>query len=212
MTLSEWLKSKYPNLTLFLGGDFLNGCLSHAENFLANSPSEEAIFNYLDKPCSNERFSKRFRNMGLRGFLNIEPGVDQIAKMELDVLEESIRIVFEKFSDKKRLNHLAKKLRNPNQMWQGMHEIYVAGRLCSISSAMEFEVRNPDRPENNFDILANIEGTDVNIEVTTRQDNFPPINGKTHIRATVPLAFSDNSVPEYAKNEVCYDKIPESED
>jgi hypothetical protein len=93
-------------------------------------------------------------------------------------------------------------------MWQGMHEIYAAGRLCPISCKIEFEVSNPDKPGNNFDILANIEGTDVNFEVTTRQDNFPAINGKTHIRATVSPA---NSNPIYDKNKITYHKNPESD-
>lgn len=208
MTLSQWLKTNYPSLTLFVGDNFLKDCLGPAENFLVSNPSEEAILNYLDQPCSH----KRFRNMVLRVFAKIEPEIDQRAEKELDTLEESIGILFRKFKDKGQLNNLANKIRNPNEMWQGMHEIYVAGKLCLISSGIEFEVKNPDRPQNNFDILANIEGYDVNIEVTTRQDDFPPMDGKLHIRATVPPAFSDNYDHKYDKDKISYDEIPESED
>ena len=210
MMLSKWLKGRYPNLSVFVGDDFLKNCLSSAEKFLATNPSNDAIFKFLDeKSCHT-----RFKNMTLRACLNIEPEENPIPKMELDLLEESVRILFEKFPDKKRLNHLAKKLRNPTQMWQGMHEIYVAGRLCPISSKIKFEVKNTDTPGKNynFDILAKIEGDDINIEITTRSDDFPPLDGKDHYRAIVPPAFCDDSGFEIAKNGSSHDKNPESDD
>ena len=104
-------------------------------------------------------------------------------------------------------------------MWQELHELYVAGRLCKISQDIELEVPNPDRPQNNFDIKANINGTEINIEVTTRTDDFPFDKGFLHkvgnigsarSRATVSPAFANND--RVSSTNIQHDSIPESED
>ena len=104
-------------------------------------------------------------------------------------------------------------------MWQGLHEVYVANCLSKISQDIELEVPNPDRSKNNFDIKANINGTEINIEVTTRTDYFPFDRGSLYrvgnigparSRATVPTAFANDDRPSSLR--IQHDSVPESED
>ncbi|MGH7908585.1 MAG: hypothetical protein ACRENW_01900 [Thermodesulfobacteriota bacterium] len=205
MCIIDWLESNFHTLVDFLGKDFIQSIFRPAEEFLASNPSEYEIFKYLDKECINTRF----KNMVWRAYFNIGSSTAEIAKMELEILEDSIKILSAKIGESK-LRAIRDKLQDPYNMWQGLHEVYVASHLCEISQDIELEVPNPDRPLNNFDIKANLYGIEINIEVTTRTDDCPPMDGNTHSRATVLPAFA-GSVQSSTAN-IQHNSVPESED
>ena len=174
---------------------------------MTSSPSDDEIFEYLDKECINTRL----KNMVWWAYFSFRSptATAEIAKKQLEILEDSIKVLVNRIGESK-LGSIREKLKDQENMWQGLHEVYVASHLCEIAQDIELEVPNPDRPQKNFDIKANIDGTEINIEVTTRTDDFPPMDGQTHSRATVSPAFADNN--QHSSHQVQHDRIPESED
>jgi len=216
MPIIKWLENNFPTLVDFFGKEFIQTIFTPAEEFLSLSPSEDKILEYLDKECINTRF----KNMVWWAYFNFKSptATAEIAKRELEILEDSLKVLVTQIGESK-LSSIREKLKDPANMWQGLHEAYVASRLCTIAEDIELEVPNPDRQQNNFDIKANINGTEINIEVTTRTDYFPfdrtSLNrvdniGPARSRATVPPDFAEDD--KHSSPTIQHDSIPESED
>jgi hypothetical protein len=221
MPIVNYLENNFPALVSFLGVDDIQAVFNLTDKFLELDSSDEEIFKCLDK----EFYIKKSGELLLACDYSKEIEMEKRKLQILKILEDCIKGLISKV-EKSNLNNIKEKLKDPENMWQGLHEVYVAARLCEISEDIELEVPNSDKPLNNFDIKANINGTEINIEVTTRTDYFPfgkeflrrMKNGEAesevwagpHSRATVAPAFADDNRPSSPK--IKHDSIPESED
>jgi len=72
-------------------------------------------------------------------------------------------------------------LRDQNSFWNILHEIHGISLVGKVSSTLELKVPLGESSNKDFDARANILGTSVNMECTTRKDefpfNFPPTKG-----------------------------------
>ena len=166
------LKEKFPAIFEVLGEEYFKNLFYAIEN----SPMEEAlkeksynkIFNHLERNdlCSS---NTTLRNVCLRALFALEPLGDQRAISLLHSFENSLKILKDNTTIPPKL---IKKLKHGQHFYAGMAEAYVSAKLSLIHSAeIKFDVPS-GHGNKNFDIQAQLDGQTINIEVTTREDDF----------------------------------------
>jgi len=96
------------------------------------------------------------------------PGIAHYEQLEIDL--KPIEALVGRQSLSKTYRSL---LRDQNSFWNILHEIHGISLVGKLSSALELTVSLGGSSNKDFDARANILGTSVNMECTTRKDEFP---------------------------------------
>lgn len=216
MSLITFLNDNYPILVDFLGNDYICNLFNPLEEILKsdNSVENKLIILTDEMSLKEERYFETesendlLKDIVLHSYFSTakSEATDKI----LQILDKNIENIKPKFQETK-LRSIKQKIKDPNNIIQTIHEIYATNILSNIADGIDIEVPNPDRPQNNFDIQANIDNELLNIEVTTRRDEFPYSTDGVASRSTISPAFQ-NHRESNTNNNINYDPIPESED
>src|SRR5688572_1011766 len=93
---------------------------------------------------------------------------DHYEQLEIDL--KRIDALVERQSLRKTYRSL---LRDQNSFWNILHEIHGIALVAKVSSSLELKIPLGGSSKRDFDARANILGASINIECTTRQDEFP---------------------------------------
>lgn len=127
MSITNALENNFPTLVGFLGKKFVQTIFGSEEEFLALDLPDDKIAEYLDKEFTSMKFKKE-------GTIWIAH--DQTANLEkeertleiLRILEDSLSFLIKQLGESK-LSSIRRKLKDPEKIWHGLHEAYVAKPL-----------------------------------------------------------------------------------
>lgn len=216
MSLITFLNDNYPILVDFLGNDYICNLFNPLEEILKsdNSVEDKPIILTDEKSLKKERcFETESENDVLKDIVlhsYFSTAKSEVTDKILQMLDKNIENIKQKIQDTK-FRSIKQKIKDPNNIIQAIYEIYATNILSNIAIGIDIEVANPDRPQNNFDIQANIDNELLNIEVTTRRDQFPYETDGVASRSTISRAFQDHRESN-TNNNINYDSIPESDD
>lgn len=90
----------------------------------------------------------------------------------LSQIESDLAIIEKHHSLSKLIKHYRPGLRDLKQLLQTAYEVHGAALFAAIATHIELHVRRDNQSNRNFDIQAEVEGTIINADVKTRDDDF----------------------------------------